>query len=339
MHEFSIKELLQELRNKIDKIILSTLIATIIGFVIAFSIPNHYASQVKLAPELSESNMLDGMGELASLVGLNMSMINEAITPELYPNVVATNTFLVNLLPIKVTTKNGDSSTFQNYMTSYTELPWWGYGKLWILKQLKETKSGEKIREVINPKELTKEEEYLIKKLRGCINCDIDDDNGVIKIKVLTQDPLVSAQIVDSVTSNLQKFITDYRTNKAKIDAKYFREIEDSLSRKYQNIQNDYATFCDTHHDLVLESYLTKKESLENELNMAYEAYSRVRLQVVNSEAKVQERSPAFTVLEEACVANKPESPYKVLIVFACFFIGLFGSIGKCYYKLLFSRQ
>ena len=167
-------------------------------------------------------------------------------------------------------------------------------------------------------------------------DCKVDDESGVVGVSVTTQDPLVSMQIADSVVNHLQDFITRYRTSKACNDLVYYRGLEKEAAAKYELAKRKYAAYCDSHQDLALQSYRTEQESLENELQMAFTAYSQIRQQVQMAEAKVQEKTPAFTMLEDSSVPNAPVAPRKVLILFGCIFLGVLGTLGWIYVRLLF---
>ena len=81
--------------------------------------------------------------------------------------------------------------------------------------------------------------------------------------------------------------------------------------------------------DLSLKSYQLESDALENDLQLAYNTYSQACQQVTMAEAKVQERTPAFTVLERATVAPYPSSPKKKMIVIAYLFVFIAGTV--CY--------
>lgn len=343
MYEFTLKEFLLTLRSNLKRILVVLFISVVVGLVIAFSIPKQYSSTISLAPEPSEDSKMGGMGGLASLAGIDLGQGGDAIGPDLYPDVVATNSFLVDLLQVPVVTVDGDSYSFQNYMISKTKIPWWGYGKVLLIKAIKALKPAKKKvvggSEGFNPKFLSEEEDNLINGLRGCIGCQVNEENGVILLSVNTQDPLVSTIMVDTLKVHLQDFITEYRTNKARVDLEYYLSLQESAKKEYELAKQMYSDYCDSHQGVTLQSHLSERETLENELQLAFNAYSQVKQQVLLAQAKVQENTPAFTVLEESSVPNRPDSPRKMLILFACVFVGCFGYIGWIYFKLLFSKN
>ena len=76
------------------------------GLVIGFSIPK-YTVTVKLAPEVQGGKpSLGGLGSLASMAGINMGSMNsaDAMSPELYPDIVQSVPFMTELFDVEVRT-------------------------------------------------------------------------------------------------------------------------------------------------------------------------------------------------------------------------------------------
>ena len=146
--------------------------------------------------------------------------------PELYPSVVVTNDFLVNLLKTKVRPKGLKKDiTYLDYLQHYTKSPWWTNAIKGLVGLLSKKKSDNLNAQAINPEELTKPQDALVEALKGQVICTLDKSEGVINIKVYSQDPYVSKQLVETVTKQLQSFITDYRTSKSRVDLLYYQRL------------------------------------------------------------------------------------------------------------------
>lgn len=63
-----------------------------------------------------------------------------------------------------------------------------------------------------------------------------------------------------------------------------------------------------------------------------------MKQQVGVAEGKVQEKTPVFTIVEDSYVANRATSPKKILFLLAAMFLGTFGTVIWCYFRLLFSQ-
>ena len=84
------------------------------------------------------------------------------------------------------------------------------------------------------------------------------------------QDARIAACLTDTVMSQLQNYVTEYRTNKAR---KYFQFQQSLFERKkkeYEKAQEEYAKFADANKNIILLSYRVEQERLENDMNCAF---------------------------------------------------------------------
>lgn len=80
-------------------------IAAVIGLIVGFSIPKEYSTEVTLAPESASKMNAGSMGALAAMAGINLggaSAGEDALSPELYPDIVKSTPFLLELFDVKV---------------------------------------------------------------------------------------------------------------------------------------------------------------------------------------------------------------------------------------------
>lgn len=342
IHPISLSDFFHALRVRKWRIFLTCFIAGVIAVIVAFSIPKVYLSKTALvAEEQSDPSKMGGMASMASLAGIKLGNATDAISPELYPDVLASNKFLVDLMDVEVTLdKTGEKMSYVKYVTERNKMPWWDYPLFWLgewigsLTGTQQKLPGTAVN--VNPERLNRAEDKFIKELRNDCSCMVDEETGVISIRFRSQDPLVSKIMVDTVTAHLQHFITHYRTNKARVDLDYYRGLVKEAQKTYEQARKTYAAYCDSHTGINLQSYIQEQENLENELQLAFNQYSAYKTQVLAAEAKVQERTPAFTVIEQANVSIKAESPRKLFILLAFVFLGLIGYVGWLYASMIF---
>ena len=149
----------------------------------------------------------------------------------------------------------------------------------------------------------------------------VDKKTGVISINVKDQDPLVCKTLADSVIVRLQGFITNYRTNKARTDVAYYTALADSAHHEYVNAYMEHARYADANQHTVLESHRNKLAALENEMQLKYTSYSMLMAQLQAAQSKVQERTPAFTLLKGAAIPILPAGPKRVIFVLGMMFL------------------
>ncbi len=289
-------------------------------------VPRYYEVEVMLAPESSEggSKLGGSLGGLASMAGINLGSLSssDAIIPMFYPDVIKSTDFLVPLFNAHVQTKDGAfSGTMADYLTTGVSVPWWDKAKgavkeMFSPQQDTLTKSADG-RFIVDPFRLNRAQSNMAKAIKGSISCNVDKKTDIITLKVVMQDPLVAAMFADSVKQALQNFITEYRTKKAKDELVHYRQMRDSAQQQYTRAQQAYSQFVDTHQDLVLMSYKSQEEMLENELQNAYTLLTQMKQQCILAEGKLTERTPAFTTIQNATVPLQPAGPKRTIFVLA----------------------
>lgn len=300
------------------------IIVTILSAIYIFSLPRYYTCQVKLAPEYD----LGGMSTLSSLASsfgfdIGNQATTDAISPTLYPDLISSNKFLVKMFDIKVKDSgNTISTSYYDYLKNHQQHPWWQHITSWIKGLF--TTPGAQSKEV-NPFHLTKEQWNIVQEINDNIKCKTDKKTDVITITVTDQDANICACLADSVRQRLQDFITDYRTSKARVDLKYYKELASKAHDDYQRARQVYATYCDVNQDVTLQSFRSKQEDLENEMQMKYNIYTTMHTQLQAAQAKVQQKTPAFTVLQDASIPIKPAGPKRVFFIIGMIMLTTIG--------------
>lgn len=328
LREIDLNAIMGKILKKKKLFFLNLSITLVISSVIIFSVPRTYTCSVKLAPESTNSSM-GSLGSLASTFGLNMSNITnqDAIIPEFYPDVIESVDYTTGMFNVKVVSKDGKINTnYYDYLSHHQKFTWWNVAinKLtaYFKRKEKTNNNGNKI----NPFRLTKEQTDVVKMIEDKIKGSVDKKTDVITITVTDQDPLICATIADSAKTRLQQFIIDYRTAKAKNDLKQALELSKKTKKEYIKAQRIYASYSDANEDVVLQSFKSKIEELENEMQLRYNAYQTTVQQVQIAQAKLQERTPAFTTLQSATVPIKPSGPKRVLFILVCLFVVFFST-------------
>ena len=167
----------------------------------------------------------------------------------------------------------------------------------------------------INPYRLSRRQFGLVSATRGNMRCMVDKKTNVISLEFKAQDPLIAATMVDSVKNKLQLFITRYRTNKARNDLEYMERLFTESKQDYDLARQQYARFSDANTDVILQSVNSKREDLENDMQLKYNIYTQVTQQLQLAKAKLQESTPAFTVIQGASVPVKSCNIKKIYIL------------------------
>lgn len=291
-------------------------IVFVISCVLILPVPRYYNSSVTLAPEIGDIMANKDIMSIASSFGFNVGTKSggDAIYPDLYPELMKSNDFIIKLINYKVTTSDKkNTTTYYEYLDKHQKSNpllaplGWIKSLFTSKKETKETK--------ITPFWLTKNQTGIFDKIRNNIGCSIDVKTGLIIISVEDQDPLIAAAMANYAKVELQNFITEYRTNKARVDLEYYKKITAEAKQSYENARKLYASYSDANTELIQESVKSKVEDLENEMQLKFNAYSALNVQLQTAQAKVQENTPAFTIVKSATVPLRPAGPKRMAFV------------------------
>ena len=317
-------------------------VAFVLAAIYALSLPNYYNCTVKLSLEMSSTkSSAGGLAALASSFGVNLGSSGvgtEALFPTLYPDLMNSVDFKTSLFSVPVTIE-GDKEegekdriySYYDYLSKEQKAPWWAEAKksfFGLFFNKKEEKD-----EKVDPFRLTKNQAMIVKVIDRNIVCDVDKKTMVITINVTDQNPVICANMADTVKTRLQKFITDYRTNKARVDLAYNKKIAAETKARYDRARRLYAEFSDANQDVILESVRQRQTELENDMQLQYNAYTQVAAQRLAAEAKVQQETPAFTTLQSATVPVLKAGPKRAQMCLIFLFLAFLGTTAWILYK------
>ena len=293
-------------------------------------IPRTYTSSLSLAPEMNNSSSLGGtIGSLASSFGFDLGSMetSDAINPMLYPDLMEDNGFIVGLFDIKVVSADGEiKCNYYDYLTKHQDEPFWSKGIGSIKNLFAEKETHIKGSSKSSPYMLSKRQDGIVEGIRKDITISIDKKTAVITITAQAQDPLICKTLADSVKERLQVFITNYRTSKSRIDEEYYKNLATEAKHEYEKARQLYGSYADANTDLQLASLRSKQEDLENDMQLKYNAYSTMMTQYQAAKAKVQERTPAFTIVKGAAVPVKASGPKRMIFVISMLFLAFIAT-------------
>ena len=311
-------------------------IAAIVGVVIALTTPKQYTVQVTLAPESTKGGG-SGLSNIASMLGvggLNMGSDVDALNVMIYPDIVSSTPFMLDLMdtPVRTMDKEQPDTTLVGYLTEYTRssligtvksLPFKAIGTVLSWFKSDEEEVAGNTGEGPQTLQLTKKEHAIVSGLRQQVQANVDKKSGVTTVSVTMQDPMVAAILTDTVIGKLKEHITRYRVSKAQDDCNYWEQLYEQRQEEYYEKQRAYARYVDANKNLVLQSVRIEQERLQSEMNLAYQVYSNVATQLQMAKAKVQEAKPVFAVVEPASVPLKASGTSRMMTVFITVFLAV----------------
>lgn len=350
--EIDLIEVFRKIWDDRKTIYKSMAVCFVIGLIIAFGSPKEYKAEVTLLVETSSgTNGMSGLlQQFGGLAGLNIGGATgeDALTPELYPDIIKSTPFLLEVMDSKVTDSKYDSTLkvsefldrhtrggVMSFVMGYTiGLP----GKIigWI--------KGKPMEEVAFNKQSTKAFKLTHKQtsiagdLLKRITAKQGESSTTMKISVEMQDPQVAAQLTDSVVKSLTAYIIDYRTQKAKVDFNFVQERHKEAEVRYNKAQQALAYFKDQNQNVILASAKTTEQSLQAEYNLAFNIYNTLSQQLEQAKMKVQEKTPVFKVMDPAKVPLQKSKPKTSLILVGMIFLGGFMGVGIIFWKIIYKE-
>lgn len=326
--EINLRQIFSLLKRERKLFIKVLAIAFVLASLIILCVPRYYRCSVMLAPELSSGFDVGGLSSLASSFGLDLGggASSDAIYPELYPDLMESKDFQTSLFSVRVKTLDGEIDTdYYTYLKVHQKSAWWDYLKRMVRRFMKRFKKKEPVygdgTGGLNPFALSEDENSIAEAISKKVSCHVDVKTYVITISVEDQDKLICATLADTVRVKLQEFITQYRTSKARTDMEYYKQLADAAKKEYEEARLKYSKFSDANRDVVLFSYQTEIEDLSNDMQLKFNTYTAMNTQYEAAKAKVQERTPAFTIVQGASIPVKPAGPKRMLFVIAVIFL------------------
>lgn len=332
--EIDIMELVRKALKNWKFILKCCGVAAVVGLIVGFSIPKTYTVSATLAPETVSKSAGGSLSSLAAMAGINLSSSTtaDAFYPELYPQIVSSNPFIVGLFSVPVEfeyKKETVQTDLYTYLKEYTSDPWWNAilklsGKaigavMGIFREKEEIEEGVS---GIDPSALTRKQELLVKGLKEDISITVDKKTSLISISVVTQNPDVAYTLAKEVISSLQNFVTDYRTQKSRKDLEYYQRVYDDAKEDYYAAQQKYARYVDANQAVTRQSVMIEQQRLQNESDLAFQLYNSCAQQLESAKVMVQKETPVFAEMDPPTRPTKKTAPSKAKILVIMVFLG-----------------
>lgn len=304
-------------REKTIFITLPILIGAL-GIWYSFTLQEQFISEGKILPELqTKGDQFGSLEGLASLAGVDLSNMEgtDAIRPDLYPDVLKSTPFFLELLQFKVITQNNKSVSFESFYYDVIE-------------------NKQKIDEKDIKKFPIKEEGFLvlnhlnelrIKDLKERIKASIDKKTGIIIISVKMPDPVVAASVARFSMTYLTNYITSYRTTKEKKDLDFLESKVNLAQQKFYNNQSKKAKYSDQFQlpTIRLQAEDLQRERIEAEYRISSSFYNELLKKYEEAKIKLQQETPVFQILEPPIAPTRKSEPKKAIIVLISIFLGI----------------
>ncbi len=268
-----------------------------ISLAVAFILPKKYTATATILPS-GDGNAL---GRLGSMVLGQASALTSELPPNsslLYPTIISSRYILRKLAGSNLTSRDGEISLME-YLGA------------------KNLDDAEKI-------------------LRSTIGVELDRKTMLIRIKVTTKDPKLSASIANRLIALLRDFNNTKSSKLAKSELQYLREklketkeelyLAENKLMEYEKRHIDYATTTDP-------VVIMEHDKLKRELELKENSFIDILKEIELKEIEIKRTSPVVNVLDYATTPTVKSAPRRKLIAIVGALLTTFVSMSYCILK------
>ncbi len=376
--EIDLMQIVLKLWKGRKTILIATGIFFVLGVLLVIISPREYTSKVSLLVEPGGSNPAANsaiLKQLSLLTGVPTTASADALTPSLYPLVVGSVYFRLEVLNQQVTdSKTRSKMSLSQYFDKHPRTTLQGILMKYsiglpgtILLAIRGKKKAETTKmtshqrapasilpntspvpglrlSIMGPAssdsaslELTPEEKSKIGAISSCIKAEIKKGSvNLLEITVNIGDPMVAKDLAGSVVNTLTRYIIDYRTRKVKNDREFIEGLHADAEKRYKQAQQTLASYRDRNQNVVQSSALAQGENLQAEYNLAFNVYNSLSQLLEQAKINVQENTPVFTIIEPPSDAVKTSSSSNIILIMI--FLGILTGIGVIFGKPAFAK-
>lgn len=323
------------------------LLCLIIGFFVAILTPNEFTASATMVPQISDSKSklsglsgsLSGLSGLAAMAGINLNTtMGSDLSPKTYSSIISSVPFQLELMKTPLNFEKLDSQiTLYDYYTKIKK------GNLFIkytiglpsliIKTLKGEKKS-KFSSTSNPFYILTEKQVEVQKIiEKQVAISINDADGNVSIISSLPEAYAAAQLVQSTQAILQRYITEFKIEKAKVDQEFIQQRFDEAKKNYQAAQQQLALFRDRNKNMSQAIAKTEEERLYGDYTLVTGVYSELAKRLEQAKIQVKEETPVFTIIRPVSVPSEKSRPNRPVILaisaFIGFVVGIVWVLGK----------
>ena len=170
-------------------------------------------------------------------------------------------------------------------------------------------------------------EKDTIENILDRINYNYSSKQETLTISFTDKDPVIAAQMLDSITAQLQFIITRYRQSTADASLQNAERNLSATRLHYEQAQKNYASFVDSHTDINTQKYKQQEQALNKTVSITENIYQKATQEYARQKALKQRSYLSFAVIQNNSVPQK-SSKYFIGYLFTFLFIALLFTHG-----------
>lgn len=341
--EIDLIDIVKRLWKKRKFILKVTAFFMILGLLVALFSPKEYTAGSLVVPQTGNKSGGGALSGLAAMAGISLGNIGEGdvLSPKIYSKVLNNINLQKELMSTPVNFEGyREPVTLLDFYTKkeYQKFSLPGILKKYtiglpgvIMKAIKGDGKKESVAGASDGSELkafTQEEQKCYEVLKSKYSINVNDKDGYVSISANMPEPLAAAQVAQQLQNLLQKYITEFKIQKAQANYDFIRQRYDEAKTDFDLKQLEYAKFQDANRALSSALSRTREEQIRAEYNIANSLFSELAKQLVQAEIKVKEDTPILTVVEPVVIPSERSKPKRSMILVMFTFLGVFMGCG-----------
>ncbi|MEG2341059.1 MAG: Wzz/FepE/Etk N-terminal domain-containing protein [Odoribacter sp.] len=341
-NEIDLIEVIRKLWLHRKFILKVTLIFACLGILVALFSAKQYTATCTMVPQTGEKTPGGSLGGLAAMAGINLgsSGNGEVLSPKIYPKILSSVPFQKELMQTAI--------HFDEYKHPVSLLDYYTgeeYQKFSLISVISKYTIGlpgtiigafkAKEPEIVLPDSsgsviqiLSKEEDACAKILQSQVLLTVNDKEGYITLSANMEEPLAAAQLAAKIQLMLQKYITEFKIEKAQANLDFIEGRFAEAKQEFETKQDELAKLRDANRNFASAVARTTEERMKNEYDLAFGVYSELAKQREQAGIQVKQNTPVFAIVEPVSVPLERSKPKRGLICVAFTFLGGFFGIG-----------
>ncbi|MFT5673759.1 MAG: hypothetical protein ACI9JT_002413 [Polaribacter sp.] len=338
--------LLKQLWVARKTMLMITMLFLFLGLFVAIFSKKEFTASTTFVPVNQGKSVSGSLGGLASLAGISLggSTGGAEISPELYPQIVHSIPFQLELLQTKLTIDGQEKpvSYKEYYNTIYSagvlaNIKKYTLGLPGVILSLfktasKEEETASKEEEIVSQENqilsLSQQDNGLIRQLATQISLAVNDKEGFVTISATMPEARASAQLTLKAQILLQDYAQKFKTQKAIEQLGYIENRYLEKQQEFTKIKIEFARFQDQNNGVNTALGKTMLFQLQSDYDLVFSVYTELAKQLEAQRLQVKKDTPLFTVLKPVNIPIEKSAPKRSLILVVYLFLGLVISIG-----------
>lgn len=139
-------------------------------------------------------------------------------------------------------------------------------------------------------------------------------------------EPLVAAQLAQKAQDLLQRYITEFKIEKAKANLDFIQGRYNETKSEFEKAQVSLATVNDKNKNFTSGLPRIETDRIQTRYTIAFSLFQELAKQLEQAKIQVKKETPVFTIVEPVTVPSEKSKPKKAMIVAIWIFLG--GIIG-----------